>query len=45
LLVIVGGGSGVQGINTKMAKLQVFDRIPEKVSEFVTVCELYLRMK
>ena len=28
-----------------MAKLQVFDGTPEKVSDFVTACRLYIRTK
>ena len=28
-----------------MARPQIFDRAPSKVTDFVTVCRLYIRMK
>ena len=31
--------------NIGVAKLQVFDEIVEKVSEFVTICKLFLRIR
>ena len=39
----VARGEGVA--NIEVAKSQIFDRTLTKVSEFVTVCKLYLRMK
>ena len=36
---------GVQGVNIEVAKPQVFNGFSEKVSDFVTVYKLYLKMK
>ena len=33
------------GVSTKVAKLQLFDRIVEKVLEFVIAYKLFIRMK
>ena len=41
--VAARGGEGV--MNLKVAKLQVFDRTPLKVSGFVTACKLYGKAK
>jgi len=32
-------------MSTKVSKLQVFDRAPGKVLEFITVCRLYIRIR
>jgi len=45
LMIQVGRGAGRVVMSTKIARLQVFDRTPSKVSGFVTVCRLYIRMK
>jgi len=37
--------SGVQAQYIGVAKLQVFDEIVGKVSEFVTICKLFLRIR
>jgi len=38
----VGGGASTA---TKVAKPQTFDRIPSKVSRFIGVCKLYIKMR
>jgi len=38
----VGGGTSAA---TEVAKLQTFNGVPSKVSGFVAVCKLYIRMK
>jgi len=38
-------GGGVAKASIEVARLQVFDRTISKVSGFVTVCRLYIRMK
>jgi len=38
----VGGGAAAA---TEVAKPQTFDRTPSKVSEFLSACKLYIRMR
>ena len=44
-LLATTGGEGAQGVNIEVAKPQVFNGSSEKVSDFVTVYKLYLRIK
>jgi len=44
-LLATAGEKGAQGVNIEVAKPQVFNGSLEKVSDFVTVYKLYLRMK
>jgi len=41
----IGEGEVAVAMSIEVARLQVFDRIPSKVSGFVIVCKLYIRMK
>jgi len=45
LTIQVGGEVGIMVVNTEVARPQVFDRTPSKISGFVTVCRLYIRIK
>jgi len=45
LIIQVGGGTERVAASTEIARLQVFDGTPSKVSDFVTVCRLYIRMR
>ena len=45
MLLVAQGEGGVQEIGIKVAKLQVFDETPGKVSGFVMACRLYLRIR
>ena len=44
-LLATTGGEGAQGVNIEVTKPQVFNGSSEKVSDFVTVYKLYLRIK
>ena len=41
----VAGRTEGEAMNLEVAKLQVFDGTPSKVSEFVTTCKLYGKAK
>ena len=41
----VTGRAGEEAVGLEVVKSQVFDRIPSKVSGFVTACKLYGKAK
>jgi len=45
LIVQVGGSIGRVAADMEVARLPMFDRTLSKVSGFVTVCKLYIKMK